>query len=212
MMTEAQKITWESIRQRDLRVFEEYYKQHHQGFFVLACRYVRDVAIAREVVNDVFLVIWEKAPAIELESSLDAYIYRSVVNRCLKVIDKQQREARRIGEGPLPSVVTPESRRLEDHELSVRLYTAIDKLPEQCRRVFGMSRFEGLKQREIAERLGISLKTVKNHITHALKVLHRAVMDSAPLWLWGAVEIIFRASGPMRIFFGLISKYYGSLF
>lgn len=211
MMTEADKITWENIRQKDLRVFEQYYKQHHRGFFVLACRYVRDPAIAREVVNDVFLAIWEKAPGIELESSLDAYIYRSVINRCLKVIDKQQREDQRMRGAPPPPSVTPETRRLEDHELSVRLYAEIDRLPDQCRKVFGMSRFEGLKQREIAERLGISLKTVKNHITHALKVLHRAVMDSAPMWFWVFAEIIFRGDGPVRFFFGLISNYYGSL-
>src|SRR5262249_39204246 len=65
---------------------------------------------------------------------------------------------------------------LEHVELKVRLYQAIDQLPEQCRKVFRMSRFEEMKQQEIADRLGISIKTVKNHITHALQEL-RSVME-----------------------------------
>jgi RNA polymerase sigma-70 factor (ECF subfamily) len=66
---------------------------------------------------------------------------------------------------------------MEDNELKLRLYEAIDQLPEQCQKVFRMSRFEGLKQQEIADRLGISIKTVKNHITHALQVLHKVLAE-----------------------------------
>src|SRR5258708_39393941 len=65
-----------------------------------------------------------------------------------------------------------ESRAIEVNELKIRLYQAIDQLPEQCQKVFRMSRFEELRQQEIADRLGISIKTVKNHITLALKQLY----------------------------------------
>ena len=58
-----------------------------------------------------------------------------------------------------------EIRQMEENELTVKLYAAIDNLPEKCRQVFELSRFEELKQQEIADRLGISIKTVKNHIT-----------------------------------------------
>jgi RNA polymerase sigma-70 factor (ECF subfamily) len=66
---------------------------------------------------------------------------------------------------------------MEENELKISLYKAIDQLPEQCQKVFRMSRFEELKQQEIADRLGISIKTVKNHITHALKQLNKVLGD-----------------------------------
>lgn len=62
---------------------------------------------------------------------------------------------------------------MEENELKAALYKAINQLPDQCRRVFCLSRFEQLKQQEIADQLGISIKTVKNHITYALKQLHK---------------------------------------
>ncbi|HEV3323978.1 MAG TPA: sigma-70 family RNA polymerase sigma factor, partial [Puia sp.] len=73
-------------------------------------------------------------------------------------------------------------------------YKAVDQLPEQCRKVFTMSRFEGLKQQEIADRLDISIKTVKNHITHALKQLSKvlAAWHSLPVWLLMIREFFWR--------------------
>jgi RNA polymerase sigma-70 factor (ECF subfamily) len=98
-----------------------------------------------------------------------------------------------LSRGPEPYTVP---REMEDNELKVRLYKAIDELPEQCRKVFMMSRFDGLKQQEIANLLGISIKTVKNHITHALKLLHKALEDwnSLPLWIgvMGLIKYFFR--------------------
>jgi RNA polymerase sigma-70 factor (ECF subfamily) len=71
-----------------------------------------------------------------------------------------------------------ELRQIEENELKTKLYAAIDQLPEQCRKVFEMSRFEELKQQEIADKLGISIKTVKNHITIALKQLSKLSVTS----------------------------------
>ena len=71
-----------------------------------------------------------------------------------------------------------ELRQIEENELMVKLYAAIDSLPEKCRQVFELSRFEELKQQEIADRLGISIKTVKNHITIALKKLNQVALKN----------------------------------
>ena len=68
-----------------------------------------------------------------------------------------------------------ELREIEENELKIKLFKAIDLLPEQCKKVFQLSRFEELKQQEIADKLGISIKTVKNHITHALKQISKSV-------------------------------------
>ncbi|WP_431217513.1 RNA polymerase sigma-70 factor [Puia sp. P3] len=131
--------------------------------------------LAQEVVNDVFVRLWQDAEKIDIQSSLKSYLYRAVVNRCLNELDKNKRDRQHFQELKHRPEETAEWKEMEDNELKIRLYKAIDDLLEQCRKVFRMSRFEELKQQEIADRLGISIKTVKNHITHALQQLNRVL-------------------------------------
>ncbi|HTJ11807.1 MAG TPA: RNA polymerase sigma-70 factor [Dinghuibacter sp.] len=188
-MTPEENNTWRSIQQKDGQAFERYYKEHYTFFFLTACKYLGDAVPAEEAVNDVFLKLWQEADRIELRSSLKSYLYRAVVNRCLNLLDKHQRERRRQATGYRPEE-TEESKAMEDQELQLRLYKAIDELPEQCRKVFCMSRFEELKQQEIADRLHISIKTVKNHITQALRQLSRVLDEwNSPLLWAGAIPL-----------------------
>ncbi|MDO6429862.1 RNA polymerase sigma-70 factor [Flavitalea sp. BT771] len=184
-MSPIEEKIWRSIQKRDGQAFEHYYKEHYRTFLLAACNYLKDPGLAQEVVNDVFLRLWEDAGSITIQSSLKAYIYRAVVNRSLNELDKHKRERAHQAELRHRPEETFELKEMEENELKIRLYKAIDQLPEQCLRVFRMSRFEELKQQEIADRLGISIKTVKNHITHALKQLNRVLSDwnSLPVWL-----------------------------
>lgn len=184
-MNPDEEITWRSIQQKDGQAFENYYKEHYKIFFLAACNYLKDARLAQEIVNDVFIRIWETADTIHIESSLKSYIYRATINTSLNELDKSRREQQRQKELGRRPENTFELRGMEEAELKVRLFAAIDQLPEQCRKVFRMSRFEELKQQEIADRLGISIKTVKNHITHALKQLNKVLGDwnSLPLWI-----------------------------
>jgi RNA polymerase sigma-70 factor (family 1) len=184
MSPEEDKI-WISIKNRDGKAFEQYYKEHYKYFFLTACKYLGDAAPAQEVVNDVFLRLWQDAGRLEIQSSLKAYLYRSVVNRCLNELEKTKRDRKQHQGLVRRFEEATEWKEMEDNELKVRLYQAIDQLPEQCRKVFRMSRFEELKQQEIADRLHISIKTVKNHITHALQQLYRVLDEwqSLPLWM-----------------------------
>lgn len=170
MSLDEEKI-WQSIQQRDSQVFEGYYKEHYRFFFLAACKYLRDAPLAQEVVNDVFLRLWQNADKIIIQSSLRSYIYRAVVNACLNELDRSKKDRQQRQEWKHLAEGTTDWKEMEDNELKVRLYQAIDQLPEQCRKVFRMSRFEGLKQQEIADQLGISIKTVKNHMTNALQQL-----------------------------------------
>jgi RNA polymerase sigma-70 factor (family 1) len=184
MNSDEEKI-WRSIQRKDGKAFEIYYKEHYKYFFLAAFNYLRDAGLAQEIVNDVFVRLWEAADTIEIESSLRSYLYRAVINRSLNELDKNkrqqqhQRELSRLPEGSF------ELKGMEENELRMRLYRAIDQLPEQCQKVFRMSRFEELKQQEIADRLAISIKTVKNHITHALKQLNKVLTD------WNALPLLF---------------------
>ena len=99
------------------------------------------------------------------------------INRSINALHKNKREI--VFQTDLNSIPDEgyELRQIEETELRIRIYAAIDQLPDQCRKVFEMSRFEELKQQEIADKLGISIKTVKNHITIALKQLSALVLN-----------------------------------
>lgn len=167
---------WKNIQQKDEGIFESYYKEHFKRFFLMSCKYLKDPVLAEEIVNDVFLKIWEDGDKLKIESSLKSYIYKAVINRSINALNKSKREMIHRQDVRTMPEESYELRQIEENELSVKLYAAIDRLPDQCKRVFEMSRFEDLKQQEIADKLGISVKTVKNHITIALKQLSIALI------------------------------------
>jgi RNA polymerase sigma-70 factor (ECF subfamily) len=171
-MDPKEESVWKAIRQKDAGVFERYYKEHYRSFFLMACRYLKDPVQAEEIVNDVFMKIWTDGPSIHIDSSLKSYLYKAVINRSLNALNKNKREPVRLEISDIQNEGY-EISQMEENELMLKLYAAIDGLPEKCRQVFELSRFEELKQQEIADRLGISIKTVKNHITIALKQLSK---------------------------------------
>jgi RNA polymerase sigma-70 factor (ECF subfamily) len=203
MTTEEDKI-WRSIQEKDRRAFEQYYKDHYKLFFVAAFKYLEDAGQAQEVVNDVFVTLWQNAEKVIIQSSLKAYLHRSVINRSLNLLDKKKRDRQQL-QNSLQAEEVSESKELETNELKIQLYRAIDQLPDQCRKVFRLSRFEQLKQQEIADRLGISIKTVKNHITNALQQLKQVLDDwhNLPLWIILFESFLMTALGPSSPFFVL---------
>jgi RNA polymerase sigma-19 factor, ECF subfamily len=207
-MNPTEEITWRQIQQKDIRVFENYYKEHYKEFFLVSYKYVKTTALAQEIVNDVFVKIWEDAEKITIESSLKSYIYRSVINRSINALNKQKKELQNQRELAHLPEETYELKEIETNELKVKLYKAIDALPEQCKKVFLMSRFDNMKQQEIADKLGISIKTVKNHITNALKQLRNSTGYTVIIFI-GALNIFFIISRAMINFPCLIIIMYG---
>lgn len=174
-MNPEEEQVWRAIQRNDEQVFQQFYIAHYRLFLLAAYKYLRDQGQALEVVNDVFVTIWQDAATIDIQTSLRAYIHRAVINRCLNTLVKNKRDRERQQQLlQMPREVV-ESRELEDNELKFRLYKEIDQLPEQCRKVFKLSRFEGKKKQEIADELGLSVKTVKNHLNRALKTLHKVL-------------------------------------
>jgi RNA polymerase sigma-70 factor (family 1) len=174
-MDQNDEIIWKNIRQKNIKTFEAYYKNNFKPFYLMACKYLKDASLAEETVNDVFMKIWEDSNKITIEVSLKSYIYKAIINRSINLLQKQKTEARQRASLNFAMDEGYELRHMEENELKIKLFAAIDLLPEQCKKVFEMSRFQELKQQEIADKLGLSIKTVKNHITHALKEISRSV-------------------------------------
>lgn len=160
------------IRSRNKDVFEAVFKQFAPSMYNIAVRYVKDADDANDMVQDVFLNLWKGAENVDERAPINHYLARATVNTCLNRIKKEQRQEVYTKEQMLH--VTPSENNhslLEHKELEAQYRSALDKLPDQCRRVFEMSRLKGLTPAEIATQLNISINTVYAHLTTALKRL-----------------------------------------
>jgi RNA polymerase sigma-70 factor (family 1) len=162
-----------AIRQGDEKAFEQTFRQYYERLCHYACAMLKDEDEAEEVVQHVFFTIWEKRTELEITLSLKSYLYRAVHNHCLNRFKHATvREAHRdYSIQFISQSYDPVTEAIHANELEERIEKAISTLPEQCQKAFRMSRFEELKYQEIADHLGISIKTVENQIGKALKIL-----------------------------------------
>lgn len=157
----------------DKSTFIWFYKQSFQSFTLLAIQYVANKDIAEDIVQDVFIKYWENPTELENPKALKSYLGRMVINSAINHLKREQNVKRihvNINQDLTEKDVYD---KLHEQELKVLIYKEIEQLPEQCKKVFKMNRFDHLKYREIAEQLNISERTVENHIANALKVLRK---------------------------------------
>ena len=174
-----------AIGQGDERIFEQVFRKYYAGLCTYGRGILRDAEEAEEIVQNVFVTIWEKREILEITQSLQSYLYRAVHNHCLnrikhqKLRDEHQQYAQHYQEVSYESV----SEVVNKNELEQQLSKSIEKLPEQCRIIFKMSRFEELRYQEIADKMGLSVKTIENQIGKALKILRIELADYLPILL-----------------------------
>ncbi len=164
------------------QVFEQAFKTHFRGLHAYAYTILKDDALAEETVQQVFYKIWERKERLAIESSVKAYLYRAVYNESLNHLKHRKVKATYQAHVMRTNNSSEQgSRKIQAKELEERLRKAMNELPEQCRTVFQLSRFEGLKYQEIASQLHISVKTVENQMGKALKVLRSKLVEFLPI-------------------------------
>jgi RNA polymerase sigma-70 factor (ECF subfamily) len=175
--------TLEALQAGDENAFEMIFREHYQALCRYANSFLQDRDEAEEVVQSSFLAIWEKRNTIFITSSLKSYLYRAVRNSCLNVIKHEK--IKQVHVDHEMKVLSPADENTSDavlsNELEKQIYIAMQALPEQCRLVFKMSRFEELKYQEIADQLNISVKTVENQIGKALKIMREQLQEYLPV-------------------------------
>ena len=159
--------------------FEALFKEHFTGLCYFAQKYVADMDTCKEIVHAVFVKIWENREEFDFNKPAKSYLFTSVYNRSLNVIrDKKKFATADDTEENERLIETGEfSDTMEVAELEGRIKSAIQKLPEKCREVFELNRYEGKKYAEIAEQLNISIKTVEAQMSKALKILRVELQD-----------------------------------
>lgn len=162
--------------------YEFIFRQYYQGLCNYAAMFLKDMDSAEEIVQNVFVKLWEKRETVNIEGSVKSYLYKSVYNASMNELKHQkikdnylQMQANKEQfEQPLTGTHLKE---LEKH-----IEKALMSLPEQCRLIFKMSRFEDLKYREIAGVLNISPKTVENQMGKALRLMRENLADYLTLF------------------------------
>ncbi len=163
--------------------FEALFKANFKRLFAYAITILREDSHAEEIVQNVFYKMWEKKGKIDIQTSVTAYLYRSVYNDCLNYLKHKKVKATYTMHKTWSQKDETDNAttKVQLSELQQKLDAALSDLPEQCRTIFQMSRFEELKYREIASKLGISVKTVENQMGKALSILRIKLADYLPL-------------------------------
>ncbi len=175
-MSSTDQVLLERLGQGDKKALRELFDQYYPYLVSVVLAHHKDLDMAKDVSQEVFIQIWQKREELTIQSALKPYLRRAAINRMLNRLKSKKFQVLR-GED-MPESSDPHDtplKHLEGQELANHLQGVIEQLPEKCRLVFQLCRMEGLSHKEIAERLDISPKTIENQMTKALKILRTAV-------------------------------------
>jgi RNA polymerase sigma-70 factor (ECF subfamily) len=172
--------------ERDIRQFESLFQHLQPRLIAFCCKYTDDKELAQDFVQECFISLWENYESVN--SSLESYLFAAVKNRCLShfsslkihaeyetSIRLRLKEIETHPETPDPLI------EIYLQEVNTLLRQTIEKLPEKCKQIFMMSRYQGMKNQAIAMSLGISVRTVEAHIYNALKIFKKKLRDYLPI-------------------------------
>lgn len=166
--------------------FKKIFESYFDSLLYFANEYVKNIEISRNIVQDSFMTLWEVRNDLNPDSNIRAFLYKVTRNGCLNFLEKEKVRQKYIHhiEADYKELLLNylalndlETDSVEFDQLNKIINETIESLPEKCKLVFKKSRFSGLKNREIADEMGISLKTVEGHISVAIKTLKTALKE-----------------------------------
>lgn len=176
MSTEADERILYLLGRDDEQALELMFREHYAFLCQAVVRIVQDPHTAEDLVQDVFLEIWKKRRVLSVHVSLKAYLRRAAINKTLNYL--RSRRIQWVAEDEMSDLHFSQdsmAAQLDGMHLEKAVDLAIGRLPERCRLIFSLSRFEELSNAEIAARLEISVKTVENQMTKALRLMRVAL-------------------------------------
>ena len=168
-------LTFKKIKDGNIRAFETLFRTYYQSLCRYAYRWVESRETAEEIVQDLFYVLWKERENLQIFTSVNGYLYRSVKNKSLQYLEQEKvrnnyREM--YADQAVLETSTPQEE-LEYKELEQQIQEALHRLPERRQMIFQMHRMEGKKYNEIALELQISVKTVEAEISKTLRELRK---------------------------------------
>ncbi len=177
-MPEDTNTILKHIQRGNLQEFEKLFRAYYPLLCHYALRFVKDTDQAEEIVQELFCQLWENRKDLKIHTSLKAYLYKATYFNSLQVLRKRGvktqyeeyiKNNKQESSLPIDSV--------EEKEIYNIVQKTLTNLPERCSKIFKMSRFEGLKYQEIADKLSISVKTVEANMGKALKAFRKNLKD-----------------------------------
>lgn len=187
-MTKELDDKWiiDGIKKGDENAFKAVFDLYYAQLVVFARKVVIDDDLARDLVQDVIVGFYEKRENLNIHTSLKAHLYQSVRNRCLNQL-KHSQIRREHHANIFVDKKNEESYvedKLQETELEHKIYQVVKALPDQCRKIFEMSRFDGTPNQQIADELSLSKRTVETQISKALKVLRKQLANYYDVIVW----------------------------
>ena len=177
--------SWIAIQNNDPDAFEKLFRKYYGQLCTYAIGVLGDNEQAEDVVQEVFIYFWEHRKELDVKNSLRAYLFTAVRHRAVKALQKKvmkQKHNSRLTE--FVEYLLSTDYTVEEEKAILKVKEIMQSLPEQCLKVFMMSRLEEKKYTEIAQELGISVNTVKTHIAKAYRVIRQGIHDDRYLLLY----------------------------
>jgi RNA polymerase sigma-70 factor (ECF subfamily) len=192
------------VKKGDVYAFEKLFKSHYKNLCFFAEGYVKEKAMAEEIVGSFFITLWEKRKAIEIKGSVKSYFYSSIHNQCIKYLEhlKVMKKYEEYAAFKLKNkeLMAPSSNayplaNMISQEIVNDIEKSIDGLPEKCREIFCLSRFEEMSYEAISAKLNISINTVRTQMARALQKLRDDLKNYLPMAVWlvfqGVASLLF---------------------
>jgi RNA polymerase sigma-70 factor (family 1) len=178
------------LRKGEEAAYEMLFKEYYKVLTIFANKYIKDIETSKELVQELFVHLYERRETLDINSSLKSYLFRSVHNRCINFINAQKIRDKYAEHVNYTNNIAQNSLEEEVNlsELENALYKAIAELPPKCQAIFKLNRFEGLSNVEIADKLTLSKRTVETQISKALKILR---LKLEPYMAVGCVVLTF---------------------
>ncbi|MBE9467879.1 MAG: RNA polymerase sigma-70 factor [Bacteroidetes bacterium] len=165
----SDKQIFKKIKKGDIKAFELFFKQNYKVLCNYAFHYLKNAQDAEEVVQDIFFIIWKNRKELNIKS-IKSYLFQSVKNNCLQQIRHKSLndKYKSFVKHSYKENSEQADKIINAKEMNEIIEKTLNSLPERCKQIFKLSRYEGLKYREIAKKLSISIKTVEANMGKAL--------------------------------------------
>jgi RNA polymerase sigma-70 factor (ECF subfamily) len=175
MSQELSTISIEASKKGEESAYKQLFFNYFEPLTFFANKYLNDMELSKDMVQGIFSHIYEKREELKISSSIKSYLYQSVANRSLNQLKSSKIHAEHHADIKHRSEDGYVEEQMELTELEVKIAKTIDQLPDQCKRIFKLSRYEHKSNQEIADELEISKRTVETQISKALKVLRASL-------------------------------------
>jgi len=157
------------------KIVEVLFKEHFEPLCRMATKFIHDFEASKDIVHEVFVSFWQKFDSLPSDSQYKSYLYTAVRNKSFNYLRDAKKHLNIVDVEEVKAPDTEQS--MEVKELAVEIDFALTLLPEKCREVFELSRFENMKYAQIATHLNISIKTVEGQMSKALRILREHLKE-----------------------------------